>query len=140
MSKTVAPEISTTGDESKRLPSEAGGINPFPFVKNTNRDDTLQEMGRLGITPPAAPQLVPLKRKNAEGKSVLVPDSTPTKEESQALNKIETEEFYRVLDVAMSHAKWDQVSDAERKLMAGQFKEKIAQKRLTRLRALQATE
>jgi hypothetical protein len=140
LSKTVAPEISTTGDESKRLPSEAGGINPFPFVKNTNRDDTLQEMGRLGITPPAAPQLVPLKRKNAEGKSVLVPDSTPTKEESQALNKIETEEFYRVLDVAMSHAKWDQVSDAERKLMAGQFKEKIAQKRLTRLRALQATE
>jgi hypothetical protein len=75
-----------------------------------------------------------------DGKEKEAPNSTPTADESLALQKQESAKFYQAFSRAITHEKWDRLPDTEKVKVVGDLKRKIAADRLHRLRVLQAAE
>lgn len=130
LTKNVPADIDVTGQPVKRTPSSVGGANPFP-VSTQKNNPVLSELARLGVSVENQPQKTLTVREG--NKVVPIPGGQPTPAEAQKLQKLETQEFYRIASSVISNPSWKKIPDEEKKIVLSEIRKKVDAGRYGRL-------
>src|SRR5487761_578011 len=122
LTKNVPADIDVTGNPVKRAPSSVGGANPFPVTTQKN-NPVLSELARLGIAVENPPTKAITAR---EGNQVVpIPGGQPTPAEALKLQKLETQEFYRIASSVIANPSWSKIPDNDKKVILSNIRKKV---------------
>jgi hypothetical protein len=130
LTKNVPADIDITGQPVTRTPSSLGGANPFP-VSTARKNPVLAELARLGVAVENPPTKAITVR---EGNQVVpIPGGQPTPAEALKLQRLETQEFYRIASSVISGPGWKKIPDADKKTILSEIRKKVDAGRFGRL-------